>query len=395
MLILNSLSSHRQALEAADASYLDAAAAAQVHRYLQAREDPTPTPLRALPGLARRLAIGGLYVKDEGARLGLGSFKALGGGYAVTCAALERAGQALDRVVTMEALEDPEVRAPLQTLTFVCATDGNHGRSVARAAQKIGAQARILVHAGVSLPRIAAMERYGAQVEVLPGDYDATVAAASRYAQTEGWSLLSDTSWPGYERVPALVMQGYLAVIDEALRAAPHAYTHVFVQAGVGGLAAAIAGHLALQLPGTRPVFIVVEPERAACVQASAIAGQLSRAQNRGATIMGMLECFEPSLVAWRILSRVADAFMTLDEDEAPRAMRVLAYPRDEDPVIVSGESGCAGLAGLLRIASASPERARLGLDGNAQVLVINTEEATDPALYARLIQPQADDPAV
>jgi diaminopropionate ammonia-lyase len=181
-------------------------------------------------------------------------------------------------------------------------------------------------------------------------------------------------------------MQGYTAMVREALRQIPEPPTHVFVQAGVGGIAAAVAGHLALVLGERRPTVAVVEPARAACLYETARAGHPVRIAHGEPTVMAMLECYEPSRVAWRILARVADAFMTVDEEDAVAVMNRLARPIGADPAVVAGESGGVGLAGLIRAAGEPVLRARLGLDAGSRVFVINTEGATDPERYAELV---------
>jgi diaminopropionate ammonia-lyase len=181
-------------------------------------------------------------------------------------------------------------------------------------------------------------------------------------------------------------MQGYTLMVREALAQMAEPPTHVFVQAGVGGVAAAVAGHLAILLGDKRPTFIVVDPARAACLYESAKANKPVRIAHGEPTVMAMLECYEPSRLAWRVLSHVADGFMTVDEDDAVSIMRRLARPVAGDPAIVSGESGGVGLAGLVKICQHRELRDRLGLDKAARVLVINTEGATDPKMYEELV---------
>jgi diaminopropionate ammonia-lyase len=183
-------------------------------------------------------------------------------------------------------------------------------------------------------------------------------------------------------------MQGYTAMVREALRALPAPPTHVFIQAGVGGLAAAVAGHLAIIFGDERPIFVVVEPSRAACVFQSARAGYPHKIAHDEPTVMAMLECYEPSLVAWRILSRVADGFLTVEEEDAIAVMNRLARPAGEDPAIIAGESGGVGLAGLIRAAADPHLRALLELGAEARVFLINTEGATDPERYRELVSP-------
>ncbi|MDS1136141.1 diaminopropionate ammonia-lyase [Nitratireductor indicus] len=385
MFIANSTADYGKPLLQGDAALLGTEAAMETVRFLSFREGHAETPLRALPSLAGQLGVGSIHIKDEGLRLGLGSFKALGGSYAVIRLALEEASQQLGRSVDVAELQSPEVRAVSAGLTVACATDGNHGRSVAQGASLIGARAMIFVHSGVSQKRADEIARFGADVIRVEGNYDESVAEASRVAERNGWTVVSDTAWPGYERIPGLVMQGYVPLLREALRAMPETPTHVFIQAGVGGMAAAIAGHLAVVFGEERPRFVVVEPARAACVLETARADRIVKIEDGEATVMAMLECYEPSLVAWRILSRVADGFMTVDEDDAVSAMKRLGKPVAGDPAIVAGESGGVGLAGLVRALKDDTAREMLRLDRTSRIFLVNTEGATDPALYEKL----------
>lgn len=386
MLVLNTHPDYRKPLEAADAGLLGVAQAEEVERFLTYRENHRPTPLVALPGLASELEIGTLHLKDESQRLGLGSFKALGGSYAVIRLALAAAAARLGRPVDIGELSSPAVRAITSTLAVACATDGNHGRSVALGAQMVGAKAVIFLHAGVSPQREQSIAALGAEIVRVDGNYDFSVAEASRVSAEKGWTVVSDTSWPGYEEIPGLVMQGYTALMQETRRALDQPPTHVFIQSGVGGIAAAMAGYLSLVHGEQRPFVVVVDPERAACLFESARAGRPTKVEPTAPTVMAMLECFEPSLVAWRILSRAADAFMTVDEDDAVRTMNRLARPQGADPAIVAGESGGAGLAGVMRVAEDPGLRERIGLTPQSRVLVVNTEGATDPGLYEKLV---------
>lgn len=386
MFLRNSHPDHDRPLTEADAETLDVAAAQEVERFLHQRENHRVTPLHALPALARELGVGAVHVKDEGQRLGLGSFKALGGAYAVIRLLLEEAGRQLGRPVDIAELHSPEVRQIAAGMTFACATDGNHGRSVAQGAQLVGARSVIFVHAGVSAGRVAAIARFGARMVRVEGSYDESVAESARVSEREGWTIVSDTSWPGYERIPGLVMQGYTALLREALAQLPEPPSHVFVQAGVGGIAAALAGHLAILFGERRPRFVVVDPARAACIFETARAGHPVAVPHGEPTVMAMLECNEPSLVAWRILSRVADGFMTVEDEEAVAVMNRLARPSGGDPAIVAGESGGAGLAGAIQAAGDPAIRQQLGLDASSRIFVVNTEGATDPERYAELV---------
>lgn len=386
MLILNAHPDHRRTLDEQDAETLSAAAAAEVERFLAHRRNHKPTRLCHLSGLARELGLGKIVVKDESTRLGLGSFKALGGSYAVIRLVLEEASRHLGTTVDISELHSPQVHRIASQMTVGCATDGNHGRSVACGAELVGAKAAIFVHSGVSDERVAAIARFGAEIIRVDGTYDDSVAEAERICEERNWIVVSDTSWPGYERIPGLVMQGYTAMLREIAREMDAPPTHVFLQAGVGGLAAATAGYFEVIYGSQRPTFVVVEPDRADCIFQSMQAGRPIKIEAGEATIMAMLECYEPSLVAWRILSRVADGFMTVTEEDAMEAMRKLAFPAIGDPAIVAGESGGAGLAGLCTALKDNGMRDTLGLNTKSRVLLINSEGATDQARYEAIV---------
>jgi diaminopropionate ammonia-lyase len=346
-----------------------------------------PTPLHDLPALAHRAGVATVRVKDEAPRFGLGSFKALGGAYAVLGvlqAELARRGAA--RNATAAELMDGSLAAATAGITVTCATDGNHGRSVAWGARRFGAACVILVHPGVTQGRRDAIARYGAEVRETPGTYDDSVRTAAALAAEHGWFVVSDTSWPGYTEIPREIMQGYRLMPEEALQqwSGPPP-THVFVQAGVGGMAAAVSVQVRSLTPA--PALIVVEPTHAPCLLASAEAGAPTAAGDLD-TLMAGLACGEPSLIAWQELDRAAAAFLAVPDNAAIDAMRALAAAG-----IVSGESGAAGLAGLLLAAHDPPARAALNLEPRSRVLLFSTEGATDPALYARLVPGTAAHP--
>lgn len=386
MYVLNSHPAYRTSLDAQDAALFGTSSCIDAERFFAGQPGHCPTPLHALPALAQEIGIGAIHVKDEAERLGLNSFKALGGMYAVARLVLEEAGRILGRTLDLQELDTPPVRQIAATIMVACATDGNHGRSVAAGARLAGATARIFVHEGVSGERRAAIGRLGAVVVAVAGTYDDAVAEAARASAEHGWHVVSDTSWPGYERIPGHVMQGYTLLMREALVQLPRAPTHVFIQAGVGGLAAALAAYLMLRFGAERPRFIVVEPARAACLLGSMRAGRALRIPHGEATVMAMLECYAPSPVAWRVLTRAADAFMTIDEDEAIAMMQRLALPSGGDPALVSGESGGVGLAGVVRALGDPHLCAAIGLTAHSRVLVVNTEGATDPGRFEALV---------
>ncbi|HEX2117036.1 MAG TPA: diaminopropionate ammonia-lyase, partial [Alphaproteobacteria bacterium] len=323
-----------------------------------------------------------LGYKDESGRFGLGSFKALGGAYAVLRQLQARLGG-----ISSTELRSGQHRASTAAVTVTCATDGNHGRSVAWGAQLFGCRCVIYIHEKVSQGRADAIARYGAQVRRVPGTYDDAVRQAARDADANGWIVVSDTSYPGYTEIPRDVMQGYTVMMDEALAQWPGAApTHVFIQAGVGGLAAAVCGHLWETLREKRPRVVVVEPERAACLFESAAQGRAASIHGALDTMMAGLACGETSILAWEILEEGASDFLTVAEEAAATCMRLLADGVDGDPPVVAGESAVAGLAGLLG-AAARPALARaLGLDASSRVLLFGSEGDTDPALYEKIV---------
>lgn len=345
-----------------------------------------PTPLHALGGLARETGVAAIHVKDEGRRFGLSSFKSLGGAYAVVSLVLEEAAKRLGRKVRPEDLAKPEIREIASGMTFCCATDGNHGRSVAWGAQLAGARCEIFIHAGVSEGRAAAMAAFGAHINRIEGSYDDSIALSAEMAAKHGWTVVSDTAWEGYETIPLSVMQGYTTMIGEALDALPQPPTHIFLQAGVGGLAAAVAAYAAQRLGTAAPRIVVVEPARAACLYASAEAGRSVTIPHGEPTIMAMLECATPSPLGWEVLRHLADGYVTLEEHESPAVMRRLAEPAASDPAIVSGESGGTGLAGFLVCMADPAARAHLALGPASRILVFNSEGATDPAIYEAIV---------
>ncbi|MET3183178.1 UNVERIFIED_ORG: diaminopropionate ammonia-lyase family [Variovorax guangxiensis] len=347
------------------------------------RLQPAPTPAWSLPGLASRLGIGGLTVKDESARLALGSFKVLGAPVALLRLVLRRWPGSGWTPADLLAGKHADA---LRDFVVVSATDGNHGRALAAAAQSIGCRCVIVLHAQVSEEREAPIAALGAEIVRIAGNYDESVEEAARLARANGWEVVSDTSYEGYEEVPRDVMQGYGILADELLEDiaadAPCPFTHVIVQGGVGGLAAGVVSHFWERYGAARPNFIVVEPEQADCLLQSARNGRPSRATGSVDSVMAGLACGETSPLAWRFLQPAVDLFMTVTDAQAEQAMRVLASGEAGDVPVLSGESGAAGLAALQALAAdpSARDAARLGAD--ARVLLISTEGATAPGVY-------------
>ncbi|MBV9066962.1 MAG: diaminopropionate ammonia-lyase [Methylobacteriaceae bacterium] len=350
------------------------------------------TPLRGLPNLAKALVLKQVLLKDEGERFGLGSFKALGGAYAVFRFLQRELKRRTGVNIKSEDLVSGAFADATSDITVTCATDGNHGRSVAWGAKRFGCRCVIYVHASVSDARCEAIAACGAEVRRVAGNYDDAVRQAASDASEFGWGVISDTSYPGYVDVPRDVMQGYSLMVEEALLRFPDRPTHVFVQGGVGALAAAACSHLWQRYGSQRPTFVVVEPAKADCLFQSAAAGKPTVVHGELDTIMAGLACGEVSLLAWRILQPGADAFMTITDEAAAEAMRLLADATFGDEPVVAGESAVAGLAALMLMAEDPGCRASLGLSADSTVLLFGTEGATDPAMYRHIVGRDADE---
>jgi diaminopropionate ammonia-lyase len=351
-----------------------------------------PTALRPAPAAAAALGVAEVQVKDESARLELPSFKVLGASWAVYRALLARLGASREQVPTLAALR--EAIAPLRPLSLAAATDGNHGRAVAHMAALLGLDAAIYVPDNMVSARIDAIASEGATVTVVPGGYDDAIRRSAQDA-SERCLVISDTSWEGYEEVPAWVIEGYgtvFAEIEEQLDggAPPDV---VAVPIGVGALGAAVVRHYwsatatasgsADSAARGRPRLVGVEPTSAACVLESVAAGEIVTLDHSQDSIMSGLNCATPSLIAWPSVSRGIDAYVAVPDERVPEAMRLLAADG-----IVAGETGAAGLAGLLALVgepALGDARDALGLGSDSRVLLLCTEGATDPEAYARL----------
>lgn len=357
------------------------------------------TPLRSLSNLAQMLGAGGLWVKDESVRLELSSFKVLGGSFAVYRFMQEKLNLP-DSEMSYEFLISKEAKDKLGEITFASATDGNHGRGIAWAAKKLGHKCVIYVHSETSLPRINAIKNNGATVKVIEGTYDDAVRQIVVDANENGWEVVSDTSWQGYTTVPVWIMQGYttmMAEIQEQFSCQGISRpTHVFVQAGVGALAAAVIGYYHSLFGQDAPKCIVVEPENADCLYYSA-KQQDGQPHNIGGsldTIMAGLACGEPSPIAWEVLKECSDAFMTCPDYLAAKGMRIYATPLSGDPMVVSGESGAVTLGALVAVLKENGTeelREYLDINEDSQVLFINTEGNTDPVHFRQIIWEGAD----
>lgn len=330
------------------------------------------TPLHRLSGLAGALGVAELLLKDESHRLGLQAFKGLGASWALH--RLQQAGR-------------------LGTGMVATASEGNHGRGLAWAARQLGVAATVFMPARTAPSRIAAIEGEGATVMLVDGSYDDAVRTCAARSAQEGWQVVADVAYAGYTEIPEWIVEGYgtlFAEVDDQLAAAGHAKpTVVIIQAGVGGIAAAAVRHYTAR--ADRPTLAVVEPEEAAPLLASAMTadGTPAPASGRLQTIMSCLNCGTVSLTAWPVLRHGADIFFTIEDSHAASAMRRLAHPAPGDPRVVAGQSGAAGLGGLLALCTEpalADAREALGLDAASRVLLVNTEGAIDPVGWKQIV---------
>jgi diaminopropionate ammonia-lyase len=342
------------------------------------------TPLHQLNGLAGELGIGNVFYKDESSRFGLGSFKALGGAYAVLVQLKKIVTAETGHAVTTAEILNGSYKELIAGIVISCATDGNHGRSVAWGAQLFGCQCVIYIHAHVSEGRESAIRSFGAEIIRVDGNYDESVRKAALDSVTYKRIIVSDTSYAGYAEIPKLVALGYTVMIKEIIeQLCDEIPTHVFLQAGVGGFAAAFCAYFWQYWGNKRPRLIVVEPETANCLQQSARQGSPVVVGGDLETLMAGLACGEVSTLAWEILSIGCDDFVTIDEASVAPCMRLLA---EGDPHIVAGESAVAGVAALIGAIQSETMKANLKLHPTSSILVIGTEGATDQKLYDELV---------
>jgi len=351
------------------------------------------TALHSLPNLANKLGISALFYKDESTRFGLKSFKALGGAYAVFRLIQQViAAQHNGHLATPQEILSGKFADIISTMTVTCATDGNHGRSVAWGAQLFGCRCVIYIHATVSEGRRAAIAHFGAEVIRVQGNYDDSVHHAAQQAAEQGWTVVSDTTYEGYRDIPIDVMHGYGVMSREMIGQLDEPPTHVLVQAGVGALAASVCAAFWQAWGADRPLFVLIEPERADCFFQSGQVGQPVAVLGDLDTVMAGLACGEVSPVAWDILKNGINVYATLSDAHALEAMRVFATPTDGDPKIVLGETGSTGLGLLQAAQSNSAVWSALGLNAHSRVLLIGSEGDTDPTIYQAVVGRSAEE---
>ncbi len=353
------------------------------------------TPLAELDKMADYLGLGGLYVKDESYRFGLNAFKVLGGSFAMARYIAQQMGKDVSEM-TYDYLTSKKFRDEFGQATFFTATDGNHGRGVAWAANKLGQNAVVHMPKGSTKTRFDNIAKEGAKVTIEEVNYDDCVRmAAAEAAQTEHGVIVQDTAWDGYEEIPSWIMQGYATMAGEAAeqlgQAGVERPTHVFVQAGVGSLAGAVVGYFTNRYADNPPTFVVMEAQAADCLYQGAVANDGAPRIVTGdlQTMMAGLACGEPNTISWDILRNHVSAFVSCPDWVSAKGMRMLAAPVKGDPAVTSGESGAVGM-GLIASLMESDEYAQLreaiGLNKDSRVLMFSTEGDTDPAKYRSVV---------
>ncbi|MBQ2335580.1 MAG: diaminopropionate ammonia-lyase [Victivallales bacterium] len=350
------------------------------------------TPLAELKELAQLLGVQSIHVKNESKRFGLNAFKVLGGSYAIGSYIAQTLGMDIGEL-SCERMTSPAVKAKLGELTFVTATDGNHGRGVAWTANRLGQKCVVYMPKGTARERLENIRKLGADASIMDFGYDDCVRLARDNAAKNSWILVQDTAWDGYEEIPLHIMEGYLTMGLESIHQLNwNLPTHVFLQAGVGSMAGALAAFFANYCgKHQRPVIVIVEPNKADCFYRTAYAndGRLHAVTGPMDSIMAGLCCGEPCTVAWNILHDYADDFISMPDYVAAKGMRILGNPLNGDPRVISGESGASttGLvAEILQNESLDWLRSQLHLDASSRILCISTEGDTDKANYRRIV---------
>ena len=364
--------------------------AEEVRRFHRSFPMYAPTPLAVLPETAKMLGIGEIYVKDESHRFGLNAFKVLGGSYAMGNILAKRLGKPLSET-GYAVLTAPETRNTLGDITFITATDGNHGRGVAWTANTLGQKSVVHMPKGSAEERLNNIRACGALADIIDGNYDDAVRLSRKEAEENGWVVVQDTSWEGYEEIPAWIMEGYCTMGLEAYEQLPQKPTHIFLQAGVGSMAGAIAALFASIYQEDRPKIIIVEPNNADCFYRTAKAddGNLHTVTGDMQTIMAGLACGEPCHLAWEILKDCADHFIAFPDWAAAKGMRILGNPLGRDDRVISGESGASAfgcMAAILTQPELAEMKEELALNEHSRVLFFSTEGATDRKNYRKIV---------
>ena len=373
-----------------DINFLNEEEARKVQQFHASFPVYEKTPLAALPDTAAALGLGAMYVKDESYRFGLNAFKVLGGSYAIGNYLAQKLGMDISELPYEKMISD-EVREKLGEITFVTATDGNHGRGVAWTANQLKQKAVVYMPKGSAEERLKNIQAEGADASITDLNYDEAVRLANSQAEKNGWVMVQDTAWEGYEDIPTWIMQGYGTMGFEAWGQLPEKPTHIFLQAGVGSMAGAVTGFFSNVYKEDRPIITIVEPNKADCLFRTAEAndGKLHFVTGDMNTIMAGLACGEPCSIGWNVLHSYADNFISCPDYAAAKGMRILGNPEGKDGKVISGESGAATVGCVAEIMT-NPDLAwlkeKLQLDENSKVLFFSTEGDTDKENYRAIV---------
>lgn len=374
--------------EKADISFLNFEKAEKIRKYHKSFPDYTQTPLINLKCLAEKNGIAGLYVKDESYRFGLNAFKVLGGSYAI--------GNYLAQIleeneISYEILTAEENRSKMGDITFVTATDGNHGRGIAYTANKLKQNSIVYMPKGSSEERLKNIQAEGAEAFITDVNYDEAVRFANKQAEEKGYVLVQDTAWEGYEDIPRWIIQGYMTMGLEVYEQIDKKPTHIFLQAGVGSMATAMTGFFSNVYKEEKPIITIVEPTEANCIfkTAKAADGKTHPVTGDMQTIMAGLACGEPCSIGWQVLESYADYAISCPDYIAANGMRILGNPVEDDIKVVSGESGAVTIGiveTILNNKKFASWKEKLGLDENSVILCFSTEGDTDKENYRRIV---------
>lgn len=391
--IRGSFNSTRKDRPKANVDFITVDIIKKVNKFHRGFDEYLETPLHNLMNLAKHLGLKDIFVKDESYRFGLNAFKVLGSAYAIGKYLANRLGHDISEV-SLKYLRSKEVKKKLGEITFVTATDGNHGRGIAWVANQLGHKSVVYMPRGSSLIRLNNIKKEGGDAYIIDGNYEDAVKLSEEMAKENGWVLIQDTALEGYEAIPTWIMQGYGTIIYEAMKQLAeygiNKPSHVFLQAGVGSFAGAMLGYLVDKFGEDKPTTIIMEADKANCLYLSSMEGKRVVVEGDMPTIMAGLACGAPNTISYDILMDYADAFLSCPDIVAARGMRILASPLKGDPQIISGESGAAVGIGVISLLMERKEykdlRQRLGLDEKSVVLIINTEGDTDPKKYRDIV---------
>lgn len=364
--------------------------ALQAIKYHQSFPNYQKTSLKELKNLAEFLGVSTIYVKDESTRFGLNAFKGLGGSYCIGRYLGELCHIPRDQLY-YDTLKQDEIQNRIKGLTFVTATDGNHGRGIAWSAKQFGLNAVVFLPKGSSQERLNHIRNLGAQAIITDCNYDDTVKIAATCEKTKGWILVQDTAWEGYEKIPTWIMQGYTTMALEAVEQMEEIPTHIFLQAGVGAMSGALAAFFTDYYKERKPKIIIIEPNKADCIYRTAKAddGTLHNVKGEMSTIMAGLACGKPCTIGWRMLQRYADFFISMPDFISAKGMRVLGNPLAGDEAVISGESGASTMgivSELLMKKELTKLKEDIGLNAQSRILCFSTEGDTDQKNYRKIV---------